>query len=513
MKLLPIAAALSCAALLAGCGRQSAGTSDIETQAQERLADEQQAAQLSDLHEREAALDERERLLDERAQQLAAPSIPPAQASPNPTPAQPQPAPVNTEASYQVFYDLLSPYGTWYQMPGYVWQPAATVQDSRWRPYTLGHWAYTNNGWTWVSSEPFGWITYHYGRWMRTRTLGWVWTPGDQWAPAWVSWRYGNNFVGWAPLPPEARFDGAAGIQQWADGQYDLSSSDYTFVPASEFGDDSMAGVQVPPEQNGPIFDDSENVTDIYYDNGAYAIICYGPNYDFMRFKSRRSLPPPFILSRAGFRAGGANGATISGHTLEVAAPRIVPDRIPAAPRTIRGRVADGRLVTPSAARGSATVPLYQPNETVSGQPASGMSVPSQANPAVTPQPGVGIAATDRAAPTGTGIPSERNSTPVSPDAAAQTAHDLQIIQQQQAAEELVRQQSEAMRAAQEQRAEELHVQEVAAAQRAAADASARAAHEQEVAAREQAAAHPAPQPAQPIGAPAGTQPPLRGQP
>src|SRR2546423_9736807 len=29
--------------------------------------------------------------------------------------------------------------------------------------------------------------------------------PGDEWAPAWVSWRSSKDYVGWAPLPPEAR--------------------------------------------------------------------------------------------------------------------------------------------------------------------------------------------------------------------------------------------------------------------------------------------------------------------
>jgi len=35
--------------------------------------------------------------------------------------------------------------------------------------------------------------------------------PHTQWAPAWVSWRQGAGYVGWAPLPPSARID-ARGI-------------------------------------------------------------------------------------------------------------------------------------------------------------------------------------------------------------------------------------------------------------------------------------------------------------
>src|SRR5271155_2920265 len=266
MKLLPFAMALSCAALVAGCGRQAATESDAEKQHQEQLAEEQQAQLLSALHEREAALDERDRLLTEREQQLAvAPASPAAPQQPAPPPVATAPAPAasaSPDVTYQEFYDALSPYGTWVQMPGYgyVWQPLATVQDFRWRPYTLGRWAYTDDGWTWASDEPFGWITYHYGRWKRTHTLGWVWVPADEWAPAWVSWRYGNYYVGWAPLPPEARFDGATGIQQWADQQYNLGESDYTFVPASEFADENMADEEVPPDQADSIYDDSNNV-------------------------------------------------------------------------------------------------------------------------------------------------------------------------------------------------------------------------------------------------------------
>src|SRR5437773_2233500 len=91
-------------------------------------------------------------------------------------------------------------------------QPREAQGSRDWRPYTDGHWVYTDVGWTWVSEEPFGWATYHYGRWTRLRNIGWVWVPGDEWAPAWVSWRKNNDYVGWAPLPPEAQFDRRSGI-------------------------------------------------------------------------------------------------------------------------------------------------------------------------------------------------------------------------------------------------------------------------------------------------------------
>ena len=115
-----------------------------------------------------------------------------------------------TSAQAQVSIDFrsaLDPYGQWRQDPrwGAVWIPARRPRD--WRPYTYGHWVYTDEwGWYWVADdaeEDFAWIVYHYGRWLFDLSSGWLWIPNDEWAPAWVDWRYGDNYVGWRPLPPD----------------------------------------------------------------------------------------------------------------------------------------------------------------------------------------------------------------------------------------------------------------------------------------------------------------------
>ena len=125
------------------------------------------------------------------------------------------------QVTFQTFYDSLSNQGNWIQTDdyGYVWQP--NVNDPNWAPYTDGRWVYTDDGWTWDSNESYGWAVYHYGRWANLDGTGWVWVPGYTWAPAWVSWRYGDGYVGWAPLPP----DSFAGIDYFGDG-YD---ADYGF--------------------------------------------------------------------------------------------------------------------------------------------------------------------------------------------------------------------------------------------------------------------------------------------
>jgi len=105
--------------------------------------------------------------------------------------------------SLQTFYDELSPYGTWIQDPqyGYVWRP--DVDQNEFRPYyTNGRWAMTEYGNTWVSNYDWGWAPFHYGRWVINSYRQWIWLPDTNWGPAWVDWRSGDGYYGWAPMAP-----------------------------------------------------------------------------------------------------------------------------------------------------------------------------------------------------------------------------------------------------------------------------------------------------------------------
>ncbi|MDH3268085.1 MAG: hypothetical protein OEM46_04445 [Ignavibacteria bacterium] len=110
------------------------------------------------------------------------------------------------------FYSQLSPYGSWIEVDYgvIVWRP--TIIRVNWSPYQMGRWVWTYDGWYWDSYEPFGFITYHYGRWYYDDYYGWLWYPDYEWAPAWVEWRYDNNYIGWAPLHPYAVFSVSVGI-------------------------------------------------------------------------------------------------------------------------------------------------------------------------------------------------------------------------------------------------------------------------------------------------------------
>ena len=130
-----------------------------------------------------------------------------------------------TVVSRQIFYESLSPYGTWVEVPsyGWCWQPTVAIANPAWIPYgDGGRWAWTDSGWYWHSSYTWGWGPYHYGRWQRHSRHGWVWMPGYDWAPAWVAWRSTPSYCGWAPLPPECHWTTGVGFS-WVNGRSSVS--------------------------------------------------------------------------------------------------------------------------------------------------------------------------------------------------------------------------------------------------------------------------------------------------
>ena len=285
--------ALIAIAALASCQKQQTEAeknAEVERQVQERLAAEHQAQQQQQLDQRQADLDAREKALAEKQNAPAAGANIAETEAVGPRAREPrtsEPRRIASGGGYSTFYTKLEPHGEWLETAdyGYVWQPREAERSRSWRPYTNGRWVYTDAGWTWISEESFGWATYHYGRWTRLRGIGWVWVPGNEWAPAWVSWRKSNDYVGWAPLPPEARFDQRTGIHNWSDNYYDIGPDQYSFVASREFGAQRVEATILPTERNVTIINQTTNITNITYKNTT--IVNEGPNYDELRAQSR----------------------------------------------------------------------------------------------------------------------------------------------------------------------------------------------------------------------------------
>lgn len=166
--------------------------------------------------------------------------------------------------SVGTFDPYLDPYGSWVTLPGYgrTWQPSPAYVGADFYPYgTGGQWLYTDAGWVFESDYPFGWAVFHYGRWLNDPSYGWLWLPGTEWAPSWVSWRVGGPYVGWAPLGPY--------------GPLSYSYASWCFVPTASF---TVRNVRA-------------------YTTGAYdfhhAVVVTGP------IRNTRLGPPPRYISYA----------------------------------------------------------------------------------------------------------------------------------------------------------------------------------------------------------------------
>ena len=123
------------------------------------------------------------------------------------------------KADYDKYYDRdiygaedLSDYGEWIYTKkyGYVWKPYrnSTASYADWSPYRYGQWRWIPPyGWTWVNDEPWGYATYHHGRWVYEDDY-WYWSPYSYnrgrrswWRPALVVVSYIADNICWYPLP------------------------------------------------------------------------------------------------------------------------------------------------------------------------------------------------------------------------------------------------------------------------------------------------------------------------
>ncbi len=183
------------------------------------------------------------------------------------------------------FYNELEPYGIWvsYRPYGYVWVPGNVGYG--WRPYTRGHWAWTDYGWTWVSIERWGWIAFHYGRWGFDRALGWFWVPDIVWGPAWVAWRWGDAHIGWAPLPPGSDFVPGRGFGR---RQWDIPGDRWSFVRGRDFMDRTIDRWVLPVERNRTIIDMTRFEVNI--DERGRRVFDEGVDVDLVRRQTNRTV-------------------------------------------------------------------------------------------------------------------------------------------------------------------------------------------------------------------------------
>src|SRR6187401_3258681 len=202
-------------------------------------------------------------------------------------------AQVSVNVSFQSFYDELSPYGNWINYPeyGYVWRPDNRYND--FQPYrSEGHWAWSDDGWLWVSDYEWGWAPFHYGRWVYDSYEGWLWVPDYEWAPAWVVWRGGGDYYGWAPMSP------GININLYLGNRYNVPYNYWCFAPSRYITSPHLSNYYIDRGRNTTIINHTTIINN-YSRNRNYVI---GPSHNEVeRYTGSRISP---VRIRESQRAG-----------------------------------------------------------------------------------------------------------------------------------------------------------------------------------------------------------------
>ncbi|HMK19959.1 MAG TPA: DUF6600 domain-containing protein [Chitinophagaceae bacterium] len=176
-------------------------------------------------------------------------------------------AQVSVNVSFQSFYDELSPYGDWISYPeyGYVWRPDNRYND--FQPYrSEGHWAWSDDGWLWV--------------------------PDYEWAPAWVVWRGGDDYYGWAPMSP------GISINLYSSNRYNVPNNYWCFAPSRYITSPHLSNYYIDRGRNTTIINHTTIINN-YSSNRGYVI---GPSHNEVeRYTGSRISP---VRIRESQRAG-----------------------------------------------------------------------------------------------------------------------------------------------------------------------------------------------------------------
>ncbi len=245
----------------------------------------------------------------------------------------------------------LEQYGSWRPHPrfGDVWVPNGVPSD--WRPYEYGHWVYTDEwGWYWVSDAveaDWGWVVFHYGRWAFERGLGWFWVPGDEWAPAWVNWRYGDDYSGWAPLPPDELIEA-----------YEAQPVYWVFVPTRFIAAPRLQNYFAPVYRRSVILRNTQIVNRTFPVHGRLAV--------------NPGISPAFVA-----RVSGAPVATYRVRPRVFASTQGVAGAVQVRPEDLRG----ARAVRPGAPGGRTRLGTVSVERTTTViQPGAGAAAPQPLN-------------------------------------------------------------------------------------------------------------------------------------
>ncbi len=332
-----------------------------------------------------------------------------------------------TVVNQQVFYQSLSPYGSWVEVPnyGWCWRPSVAVANPTWQPYCDGgSWLWTDAGWYWNSTYTWGWAPYHYGRWHQHQRFGWVWYPGYDWAPAWVAWRSSTTYCGWAPLPPECRWNASVGFS-WVNGNsavsigFGIGATAWYATTWDRFCDPHLYHHRLPRQRVEQFVQESKVQVSGHQNvnirgNNNTVIINNGISRDEVQRHSREEIRRTELrdvnspAAAHSFAASRPNPS--GGRPAEVAVYRpSVPVHDARPPESVLKRPEISRLAPPTASGGNPDrIGITPPNSRPLVVPSGGGSL-NPSRPSGIPSSGLAPSTTpNRPAPAATPVPTER---------------------------------------------------------------------------------------------------------
>jgi hypothetical protein len=256
---------------------------------------------------------------------------------------------------FQVFYDELSPYGTWVYSSdyGYVWLPDVAPGFT---PYaTNGYWVFTDEGWTWVSYYSWGWAPFHYGRWYIDATYGPMWVPDYEWGPGWVTWRRSGDYYGWAPIGPGVSISVAYG------NGYNVPYDQWTFVRDRDFGRTNINNYYVNSSNNVTIINNSTVINNTQVDKSRNVTYNAGPDRIEVEKHVGKTITPVAI------KESSTPGQNLSKNQLQIYRPQ-VQKNISTGPKPAPSKVESLQNVKTSAQR-AAEAPPQKVNQPAKRQP------------------------------------------------------------------------------------------------------------------------------------------------
>ncbi|MCK9203991.1 MAG: hypothetical protein M0P58_06060 [Bacteroidales bacterium] len=285
--------------------------------------------------------------------------------------------------SFQVFYDELSPYGTWVENPdyGYVWAPDV---EPGFTPYsTNGYWVFTDLGWTWISNYSWGWAPFHYGRWFTDPEYGPMWVPDDEWGPGWVTWRRSVNYYGWAPIGPGINISLA-----YSNG-YNLPYNQWTFISGNYLGRTNIDNYYLNSSNNMVIINNSTVINNTRIDKSHHVMFNAGPDRREVERRAGRTFTPVVI------QESNKPGEHLVKNHLQIYRPP-VQKNIQSGPKPVPSRVESLKSMKPATQRAvinpsqkSNQPSRQQPSEKQKAQPPARQQQKQQpqAQPATQQQP------------------------------------------------------------------------------------------------------------------------------